>query len=302
MKKLFALLLAFALCLCAGALAAPSEDRAGEPISLPETIEKIVSMAPSTTRVLTDLGLADKLLAVDTYSAMYQPELATLPQFDMMTPDAEQLAALQPDVIFITGMSLAGGDNPYQALIDLGIAVVQIPSSSSIADIQQDVLFIGECVGAQEGAQALVDDMQAAIDEIAAIGATVTEKKRVAVEVAALPYLCYAGANTYLDEMLTLIGAENAYGDSEPWVSVTEEAAVAANPDVILTCISYLDDPVGEILGREGWGEVAAIKDGQVYLLDDESANQPNHRIVVALRQMAEAVYPELYGASDAAA
>ncbi|MBQ6325349.1 MAG: ABC transporter substrate-binding protein [Clostridia bacterium] len=302
MKKLVALLLTLALCLSAGALATPTEDRAGEPIKLPEAVEKIVSMAPSTTRVLTDLGLADRLLAVDTYSAGYQPELASLPQFDMMAPDTEQLAALQPDVIFITGMSLVGGDNPYQALIDLGIAVVQIPSSSSIADIQQDVLFIGECVGAQEKAQALVDDMQAAIDEIAAIGATVTEKKRVAVEVAALPYLCYAGGNTYLDEMLRLIGAENAYGDGEPWASVTEEAAVAANPDVILTCISYLDDPVGEILGREGWGEVAAIANGQVYRLDDESSNQPNHRIVIALRQMAEAVYPEVYGALDAAA
>ena len=302
MKKLFALLLTLALCLSAGALAAPTEDRAGEPIQLPEAIERIVSMAPSTTRVLTDLGLADKLLAVDTYSAMYQPELAALPQFDMMTPDAEQLAALQPDVIFITGMSLAGGDNPYQALIDLGIAVVQIPSSSSIADIQQDVLFIGDCVGAQEVAQTLVVDMQDAIDEIAAIGATIVEKKRVAVEVAALPYLCYAGGNTYLDEMIRLIGAENAYGDSEPWASVTEEAAVAANPDVILTCISYLDDPVGEIMGREGWGEVSAIANGQVYLLDDESSNQPNHRIVKALREMAEAVYPEVYGAADAAA
>ena len=302
MKKLFALLLAFALCLSAGALAAPTRDRAGEPIQLPETIEKIVSMAPSTTRVLTDLGLADKLLAVDTYSAAYQPELAALPQFDMMTPDTEQLAALQPDVIFITGMSLAGGDNPYQALIDLGIAVVQIPSSSSIDDIQKDVLFIGECVGAREGAQALVDEMQAAIDGIAAIGASVTQKKRVAVEVAALPYLCYAGGNTYLDEMLRLIGAENAYGDSEPWASVTEEAAVAANPDVILTCISYLDDPVGEIMAREGWGEVSAIKNGQVYRLDDESSNQPNHRIVIALREMAEAVYPEVYDEASAAA
>ncbi|MBQ3305261.1 MAG: ABC transporter substrate-binding protein, partial [Clostridia bacterium] len=156
MKKLVALLLTLALCLSAGALATPTEDRAGEPIKLPEAVEKIVSMAPSTTRVLTDLGLADRLLAVDTYSAGYQPELASLPQFDMMAPDTEQLAALQPDVIFITGMSLVGGDNPYQALIDLGIAVVQIPSSSSIADIQQDVLFIGDCVGAQEKAQALV--------------------------------------------------------------------------------------------------------------------------------------------------
>ena len=152
------------------------------------------------------------------------------------------------------------------------------------------------------GAKALVDEMQVAIDEIAAKGATIQEKKRVAVEVAALPYLCYAGGNTYLDEMIRLIGAENAYGDSDPWASVTEEAAVATNPDVILTCISYLDDPVGEIMAREGWGEVAAIANGQVYRLDDESSNQPNHRIVNALREMAEAVYPEVYGKADAAA
>ena len=302
MKKLFALLLALALCLSAVALAAPTEDRAGDPITLPESIEKIVSMSPSTTRVLTDLGLADKLAAVDTYSAGYQPELSDLPQFDMMTPDVEQLAALAPDVVFITGMSLSGGDNPYKALSDLGVPVVQIPSSSSIAAIEEDVLFIGECVGEVEGAQALVDEMQSAIDEIAAIGATVTEKKNVALEVAALPYLCYAGGGTYLDEMLNLIGAVNVYGESDPWASVTEEAAVAANPEVILTCISYLPDPVGEIMGREGWEEVTAIANGDVYLLDEESANQPNHRIVNALYEMARAVYPDLYGDIGAAA
>ena len=302
MKKLLTLALALMLCLSAAALAAPNEDRAGEPITLPESVEKIVSMAPSTTRVLTDLGLQDKLVAVDTYSALYQSELAALPQFDMMAPDAEQLAALEPDVIFITGMSLSGGDNPYQALIDLGVPVVQIPSSSSIADIQADVLFIGECVGAADAAQALVDEMQAGIDEIAALGATVTEKKRVAVEVSALPYLCYAGGGTYLNEMIELIGAENAYGENDPWFSATEEAAVAANPDVILTTISYLPDPVDEIVNREGWNEVKAIANHEVYQLDDESSNQPNHRIVKALRQMAECVYPDVFGALDAAA
>ena len=295
MRKLLALTVVCLLCLSAAAMAAPSEDRAGNPIELPGRVEKIVSMAPSTTRVLTDLGLTDRLVAVDTYSAGYQPELAGLPQFDMMAPDAEQLAALEPDAMFITGMSLSGGDNPYQALSDLGIPVIQIPSSASIAAIQEDVLFIGECVGEAEGARALVDEMQAEIDEIFLTGAIISSRKTVAVEVAALPYLCYAGGGTYIDEMIRLIGAENAYGDSDPWASVTEEAAVATNPDVILTCISYLPDPVGEIMNREGWGDVTAIANGDVYLLDEESANQPNHRIVKALREMALAVYPEVY-------
>lgn len=302
MKKLLALTVTLMLCLSAVALAVPTEDRAGEPIRLPERVEKIVSMAPSTTRVLTDLGLAGRLVAVDTYSAAYQPDLAELPQFDMMNPDAEQLAALTPDVVFITGMSLSGGDNPYQSLVDLGIPVVQIPSSSSLAAIQEDVCFIGDCVGEGEAARALVEDMQAEIDAIAAVGATIADRKTVAVEVAALPYLCYAGGGTYLDEMIRLIGAENAYGDDAPWASVSEEAAVAANPDVILTCISYLPDPVDEILNREGWGSVTAVADHQVFLLDEETANQPNHRVVKALRQMAEAVYPEYFAAEDAAA
>ena len=302
MKKTIVLFLTLLLTSGSAVMASPTEDRAGEPIRLPDKIETIISLAPSTTRVLTDLGLQEKLIAVDTYSAGYQPELAALPEFDMMTPDVEKLAEMEPDVIFITGMSLSGGSNPYQALIDLGIPVVGIPTSNSIEAIREDVLFIGECVGETDGAQALVDEMQAEIDEIAAIGATIEDKKTVAVEVSALPQLCYAGGDTYINEMIEIIGAENAYGESDPWASVTEEAAVETNPDVILTCTSYLPDPVGEILSRKGWENVTAIADKAVFQLDEESVNQPNHHITKALREMAEAVYPEKYASAKSAA
>ena len=302
MKKMIVLFLTLLLTSGSAVMASPTEDRAGEPIRLPDKIETIISLAPSTTRVLTDLGLQEKLIAVDTYSAGYQPELASLPEFDMMTPDVEKLAEMKSDVIFITGMSLSGGSNPYQALIDLGIPVVGIPTSNSIDAIREDVLFIGECVGETDGAQALVDEMQAEIDEIAAIGATIEDKKTVAVEVSALPQLCYAGGDTYINEMIEIIGAENAYGESDPWASVTEEAAVDTNPDVILTCTSYLPDPVGEILSRKGWENVTAIADKAVFQLDEESVNQPNHHITKALREMAEAVYPEKYASPKSAA
>ena len=302
MKKAIVLFLTLLLTSGCTVTASPTEDRAGVPIELPDRIETIISLAPSTTRVLTDLGLQEKLIAVDTYSAGYQPELAALPEFDMMTPDVEKLAEMEPDVIFITGMSLSGGSNPYQALIDLGIPVVGIPTSNSIEAIREDVLFIGECVGETDGAQALVDEMQAEIDEIAAIGATIEDRKTVAVEVSALPQLCYAGGDTYINEMIEIIGAENAYGESDPWASVTEEAAVDTNPDVILTCTSYLPDPVGEILSRKGWENVTAIADKAVFQLDEESVNQPNHHITKALREMAEAVYPEKYASAKSAA
>ena len=300
MKRLVTVLLALAVCLSMTALAAPTEDRAGNPIALPENVEKIATLAPSISQVLVDLGLAGKIIAIDTYTAMYEASLADLPQFDMMTPDVEQLAAMEPDVIFISGMSLSGGDNPYQALIDLGIPVVEVPSSNTLADVAVDTAFIGACVGEAEAAQNLADTFEAELEAIRALGEGVTEKKSVALEISALPYLYYAGGGSYMDEMIQLIGAVNAYGDQPAWAGVTEEAAVAVNPDVILTANYYLEDPVGEIMGREGWGEVAAIANGEVYAIDD-SVNRPNHRLTAVLWEMLEDVYPELFAVEAAA-
>ncbi|MDL2325384.1 ABC transporter substrate-binding protein, partial [Ruminococcaceae bacterium OttesenSCG-928-A16] len=79
------------------------------------------------------------------------------------------------------------------------------------------------------------------------------------------------------------------------WLAVEPESAMVANPDVILTNVNYIDNPVGEILGREGWGEISAIKNNEVFYIDNLASSLPNHNIVVALQQMAKAVYPEFY-------
>lgn len=80
----------------------PDTDRSGNPITLPDQVDSIISMAPSATQTLLDLGMKDKLIAVDTYSAMYFG-LEDLPTFDMMEPDTEQMAVLGADLIFTTG-------------------------------------------------------------------------------------------------------------------------------------------------------------------------------------------------------
>ena len=150
-------------------------------------------------------------------------------------------------------------------------------------------------MGEPEKAQALVDGMQAELDAIGAIGATVTEKKRVHFEISAAPYIYSFGDGVFLDEMLTLIGAENVYADQQSWIPVADEVALAADPDVILTNVNYIPDAVGEIKARPGWAEVKAVKSGDVYPIDNMASSLPNHNIVKALREMAEAIYPELY-------
>lgn len=273
--------------------ALPTADPAGNEIVVPEEITKVVCMAPSTAQILEDLGLTELLVGIDNQTPYYVEGLDELPQYDMMTPDCESLLALDPDIVFTTGMSNVGSDSPYAELVAAGICVAEIPSASSISAIKDDILFISNCFGMHEEGTALADEMQAKIDAVAEIGETITDKKSVLFEIACLPNLYSFGSGAFLNEMIELIGAENVFADQEGWISVTEEAAIAANPDVILTSVNYIEDPVDEILSRQGWESVTAVSEEQVYYIDNASTSLPNHRITTALEQMAQVIYPE---------
>jgi len=283
-------------------------DRNGNEIRLPQKVEKIISMAPSTTQLLIDMGCADKIIACDTYSAAsYGDQLkADIPQFDMMSPDNEQIVALEPDIVFTTGMSYAGGEDVYAAVKAVDVCVADIPSSASIADIEADILFIGACVGTDEAAAKIVDKMEESIAAIREIAAQIPEeeKKTVLYELstptADYPTIYSCGANTYIDEMITLVGAVNVAGNEEyQWPALTEEAAVAANPDVILSGDTYTPDVVNVILTTEGWENVNAIVNGQVYAVDGDAMNRPNQHVIAVLYEIAQMIYPEYFGEAE---
>ena len=105
------------------------------------------------------------------------------------------------------------------------------------------------------------------------------------------------GSGTYMDEMIRWVGGENILADENGWVSVEGETVVAADPDVIFTNVNYIDDPAGEILGRDGWAGVTAVVNGEVYSIDNMASSLPNQNIVIAMRQMAEALYPDYFTA-----
>ena len=310
MKKRLAMVLMGCMLLSASAVFGAetemdlSTDRSGNPITVPEKAESIISMAPSTTRILIDLGLAENIVACDTYSfGSYGSELtADIPQFDMMTPDQEQIIALGADIIFTTGMSASQGTDVFAAVRESGACVADIPSSASLKDIEEDILFIGACVGKSAEAEAIVDDMQEKLDTFSEIGSSIPEeeKKTVLFELytpsADNPVIYTAGNGTYINEMLELIGAVNvAAAETDQWPALSEEAAVAADPDVILTADMYTPDVINTILTMSGWENVTAVKNQEVYQLSSDDVNQPNHHVIDAMIEMAQAVYPDRY-------
>ncbi len=275
--------------------ALPSEDRAGNAITVPENIETIISLAPSITETLVDLGVADKLVAIDTNSMGREGVSSELPTFDLMNPDVEKMAELNPSIVFVSDISLIDGQDPFAPLKELGICIICIPTSDSIKGIEEDLDFLGKVTQNTVKSDELIATMQSEIDKIAAIGKTITEKKSVYFEIAAAPSMYSFGSGVFLNEMIELIGATNVFKDQTSWISVEAETAVNANPDVILTNVNYIENPCEEILGREGFEKVTAVQEGQVYYIDNMSSSLPNENIVKAIKEMAKAVYPDLY-------
>jgi len=266
------------------------QDRAGLDFVIPEEMDAIVSLAPSITIILIDLGLEDQMVAIDSGSAFAIGNPNDLPVFDMMAPEIESLIELEPDFVFASTMTVMDNveNDPFGSLRDLGIGVAYLPTSDSLDGIREDIRFIASVMGVVEAGEALIAEMDRELEEIATLVYDREVPLMVYFEITPAPEMFSFGSGVFLNEMLLLAGGSNVFSDLSDWLSVEAESVVSANPDVIFTNVNFIDDPVGEIMGRPGWEGMDAILNGRVYVIDNNDTSVPTHRVVHAIRAMAE--------------
>jgi iron complex transport system substrate-binding protein len=252
-------------------------------------IGRIISAAPSNTEIIAALGMGDRLIAVDMYSGGISGVPPGLPEIDFFYPDTEAIIGLEPDIILVNEINSYGvADNPFKLLGDMGIRVVEIPTSVSIEGIYSDIIFIAEVLEVKERGEALAGSMREEVERIAAAAKEAPEKKTVYFEISGPPYLYSFGSGNYLNEMIEIAGGRNIFDDQNSWFSPSAEEIIMRNPDIIFTMIYPGDDPVVEIKSRSAFESITAIKENHVYAINSNSASRPTHNILPALRQMAQ--------------
>ncbi|MDR0273311.1 MAG: ABC transporter substrate-binding protein [Clostridiales bacterium] len=258
---------------------------------------KIVSIGASNAEILVALGFGESIVATDMFSSDVVGLSSDVDAvLDMMALDAEYLINLMPDIIFTSSMIRQGGeDDPLSVVSAVGIEVVYVETSESIADIMRDIRLIAAMVGAVEAGESVVAQMEAEIANVRQIVTGISETRTVYFEIEPAPWMISFGEGTFLNEVIEIAGAVNIFAQQNGWFRVSDEALLLANPDVILTSADYLDNPVADIMERPGFAEIAAVQNERVFVINSNASNRPSQNIVTALREIAAAVYPEYF-------
>lgn len=270
-------------------------DRNGIEYEIPEKIDTIITCAASNTEIISGLGLADKVIAIDQWSSGVEGVSEDLPKFDMSNLDMEQIINLNPDVVFTNEINYVGEEDKYKLLKEAGINVVNVTSATSLDDIMSDISFISKYTETQEKGDALIAEIQSTIDDIKAkVEGISDEPLNVYFEVSPAPEMYSLGNNTFINDIIIICGAKNIYEDQESWIKNSQESVIDANPDVIITSTDYDPDSVNNIKARDGWDVLNAVKNDRVYLVNSNDTSRASQNIVKGIKAIAGAINPDL--------
>jgi iron complex transport system substrate-binding protein len=262
------------------------------------SVERIISAAPSNTEIIVGLGMGDKLVAVDRYSKDIPGVRQDLTEVDFFYPDTEAIIGLDPDLLIANEVNTYGSaDTPFKLLGEMGINVIQVPTSTSIEGIYRDILLIAKALGVEEKGNQTVSSMKDEVKRITAKAGSITVKKSVYFEISPAPAMVTFGKGAYLNEMIEIIGAENIFASEQGWFTPSAEAIINRNPDVIITMAYFGEDSAAEIKTRQGFEAINAVKQNRIYSIEANPASRPSQNVITALKQLALAVYPEIYAA-----
>jgi iron complex transport system substrate-binding protein len=213
----------------------------GSEVNIPRKPERIVSLTLSSDEILCGLVDEKRIAGLSKYSGEEATSnvAAIAHRINVFVDrNAEQVVALQPDLL--VGARYAKID--LKALLSqTRIPILVTTEFRNFDQIENNIRLIGEAVGEESKATALVSEMKQKIAD--AQGRLQTNRKGLRVLYLA-PGNFTAGSDTSIHELLSAAGFKNAAAESgvKGNVKVASEQIMQINPDIILIATGYERD------------------------------------------------------------
>ena len=248
--------------------------------------QRVVSLQPSATVILRDLGCLDALVACTKYCVDVCPELRNRSMVvvaDSWTAKSAEISAARPDLVIASV--------PYQEK-----ALAEIMKSGArflgfaprmLADVYGDIAMIAGSMGVEEKANQVIQQMEEAIGTVRAQTRSLP-KPRVFCEEWGKPLIA---SQPWVAE---LVDAAGGIFLGEPGKQISFEAAAALDPEVLIISWCGAGDrvPLEKIVASRGWENTPAAQGSRVYCIRDEYLNTPAPTLVRGLHALAAAIHP----------
>lgn len=264
------------------ALALPAASSAASP-------KRIVALTPFAANTLARLGVRPVGIGQTLGGAeRFSPQLQGVPVLPLSHPNGpnlEQLASIDPDLVFSTRTWAKGN----QAIKSLGIDVV-LNDPRSIKGALADTFKIGEIVGRKHHAR---DTLQAMRRQIAAARRGIRSRPKVMLilGVGRTPFTFLP--NSWGGDVVTKAGGRLLTGgvrSSSGFERISDEVVVAENPDVIIAVPHADEDDIPSLTeylrSNPAWSSTNAARDGRVYISVDNSLLQAGTDIARTIRKV----------------
>lgn len=205
-------------------------DGLGRDVQLPRKPRRIVSLAPAITEALFAIGAGGQVVGRSHMcdfpgEALDLPEVTIFPDFDLA-----KVAELDPDLVLASTDIHDSRITPFFERYNIPIAFLDYKDLKAILGA---ITQIGDMVEASAPAKALSDSLQR-------IGVAFADSTRgqihykTALLISADP-IVVAGRDSYLNNLLDMAGAKNAFADTPgKFPEITAEALLKAAPDYLL--------------------------------------------------------------------
>ncbi|HMB93606.1 MAG TPA: ABC transporter substrate-binding protein [Rhodothermales bacterium] len=272
-------------------------DDLGRTIVLPDTIHRVVTLAPNLTELVFTAGAGSRLVGVTTADD-FPPAVERLPKISALPLDFEALAALNPDLVLATDQV----NSPDMADT---FAALNIPiyffSYNDVEGLLRSLHTTGDLLDTPTRAAAAADSLQDALD---ALGERTAEMdKPLTLFLIGDDTLYSFGDESYIHDLIAIAGGRSAtedIGTNAPILS--DEYVLTTKPEVIFGAFGENYDPAHLLEQHPTWDIVPAVANGRVYSLDPSLILRPGPRLVEGTRQMAMRLHPALFSSADTTA
>lgn len=255
-------------------------------VVVPARVARVVSLAPSVTETLVDLGFGDRLVGVSDFCSPPRDSPARRVG-GLLNPDLEVIRTLHPDLLIGT----TSGNDPALAsqaeALALPLYILDTPDVGAVIDA---VVSLADLLGDPGRGAHLAAGLRR---RLAAVESRVAGRvrPRILFVVWAEP-LVVPGSGAFLTDAIRRAGGDSVTADqAAPHPTFSVESAISLAPEVILT--TEENAPFAAAVRSDpAWASVPAVRSGRVAVVGN-AVVRPGPGVVGGIEEMAWLLHPE---------